>query len=35
MKKLNKHENGAGYTDEYAATLRVSQLARGTALPQI
>ena len=31
MEKLNKHENGAGYTDKYAATLKVSQLARGTA----
>ena len=29
MNKLNKHENGAGYTDEYSATLRVSQLERG------
>jgi len=29
MNKLNKHENGAGYTDEFAATLKVSQLARG------
>ena len=32
MNKLNKHENGAGYTDEYAATLRVSQLQRGTTV---
>ena len=31
MEKLNKHENGAGYTDKFASTLRVSQLARGTA----
>ena len=31
MNKLNKHENGAGYTDEFAATLRVSQLQRGTS----
>ena len=32
MNKLNKHENGAGYTDEYSATLRVSQLERGTTV---
>tara|TARA_B100001063_G_scaffold233818_1_gene250491 strand:+ start:113 stop:709 length:597 start_codon:yes stop_codon:yes gene_type:complete len=31
MNRLNKHENGAGYTDEFAATLQVSQLARGKA----
>ena len=31
MNKLNKHENGAGYTDDFAATLRVSQLQRGTS----
>jgi len=31
MEKLNKHENGAGYTEDFASTLRVSQLARGTA----
>ena len=31
MEKLNKHENGAGYTADFASTLKVSQLARGTA----
>ena len=31
MNKLNKHENGAGYTDKFASTLRVSQLQRGTS----
>ena len=31
MEKLNKHENGAGYTEDFASTLRVSQLARGTS----
>ncbi len=31
MEKLNKHESGAGYTEDFASTLRVSQLARGTA----
>lgn len=31
MEKLNKHENGAGYTDDFASTLKVSQLARGTS----
>ena len=31
MEKLNKHENGAGYTADFASTLKVSQLARGTS----
>ena len=31
MEKLNKHENGAGYTEDFASTLKVSQLARGTS----
>ncbi len=31
MNKLNKHENGAGYTDDFASTLKVSQLERGTS----
>ena len=31
MEKLNKHENGAGYTSDFASTLKVSQLARGTS----
>jgi len=29
MNKLNKHENGAGYTEDFAATLQVDQLQRG------
>tara|TARA_A200000159_G_scaffold98401_1_gene91173 strand:- start:990 stop:1586 length:597 start_codon:yes stop_codon:yes gene_type:complete len=31
MNKLNKHENGAGYTEDFASTLKVSQLERGTS----
>ena len=31
MEKLNKHENGAGYTEDFASTLKVSQLQRGTS----
>lgn len=31
MDYLNKHDSGAGYTANYAATLQVQQLARGTA----
>lgn len=29
MDHLNKHDNGAGYTSNYSATLKVEQLARG------
>lgn len=31
MEKLNKHENGAGYTTKFASTLKVSQMQRGTS----
>jgi len=31
MDHLNKHDSGAGYTTNFAATLRVEQLARGTS----
>ncbi len=31
MDHLNKHDNGAGYTSNFAATLKVEQLARGTS----
>ena len=30
MDRLNKHDDGAGYTDNYAATLKVDQMKRGT-----
>lgn len=30
MDHLNKHDSGAGYTSNFAATLKVDQLARGT-----
>lgn len=30
MDRLNKHDDGAGYTDNYSATLKVDQLKRGT-----
>lgn len=34
MDSLNKHDNGAGYTSDYSATLKVEQLARGTSTGQ-
>lgn len=31
MDRLNKHDDGAGYTSDFASTLQVDQLGRGTA----
>lgn len=31
MDRLNKHDDGAGYTNNYASTLKVDQLKRGIA----
>ena len=31
MDRLNKHDDGGGFTSDYSATLQVDQLSRGTA----